>query len=85
MRYKGWQEGRSCSLALSAAHSAWVCNRYADNYSPVKLAAVASGKVSIDRLEEGDLDYATSADMMARLRGRMKSAIANFVGETLTG
>ncbi|GAB4818944.1 hypothetical protein N2152v2_005990 [Parachlorella kessleri] len=53
---------------------------YADAYSPVKLAAVASGKVSIDRLEEGDLDYATSADMMARLRGRMKSAIANFVG-----
>ena len=54
--------------------------RYADDYSPVRLAALARSKVSIERLEESDLDYATSAASLASLRGRLKAAIANFQG-----
>lgn len=54
--------------------------RYADEYSPVRLDALARSKVSIDRLEESDLDYATSVASLARLRGRLKLAVANFVG-----
>ena len=54
--------------------------RYADEYSPVRLEALARSKVSIERLEESDLDYATSVDSLARLRGRLKLAIANFQG-----
>lgn len=54
--------------------------RYADEYSPVKLAALARSKVSIERLEESDLDYATCPASLAALRGRLKLAIANFQG-----
>lgn len=54
--------------------------RYADGYSPVRLDALARSKVSIDRLEESDLDYATSVASLSRLRGRLKLAVANFVG-----
>ncbi|EFN54970.1 hypothetical protein CHLNCDRAFT_134747 [Chlorella variabilis] len=54
--------------------------QYADDYSPVRLAALARSKVSIERLEESDLDYATSAASLASLRGRLKAAIANFQG-----
>ncbi|KAL4450039.1 hypothetical protein ABPG77_010708 [Micractinium sp. CCAP 211/92] len=54
--------------------------KYADDYSPVRLDALARSKVSIDRLEESDLDYATSVASLSRLRGRLKLAVANFVG-----
>lgn len=54
--------------------------RYADEYSPVRLEALARSKVSVDRLTEGDLDYASSVQSLAALRGRLKLAVANFVG-----
>jgi hypothetical protein len=54
--------------------------RYADEYSPVGLEALARSKVSIDRLQESDLDYANSTASLAQLRGRLKLAIANFQG-----
>lgn len=54
--------------------------KYADDYSPVRLEALARSKVSIDRLEESDLDYATGVPSLASLRGRLKLAVANFVG-----
>ena len=46
--------------------------RYADEYSPVRLDALARSKVSIDRLEESDLDYATSVQVRraAACRGK---------------
>lgn len=34
----------------------------------------------MDRLNESDLDYANSVSSLASLRGRLKLAIANFVG-----
>ena len=43
--------------------------RYADEYSPVRLDALARSKVSIDRLEESDLDYATSVQVRRAGRG----------------
>ena len=69
--------------ALTAAHPTHLhpaACRYADEYSPVGLEALARSKVSVDRLEESDLDYATSIASLARLRGRLKLAIANFQG-----
>ena len=54
--------------------------RFADEYSPVCLSALSRAKVDIERLEEGDLDYASSVSGLARLRGRLKLAIANFQG-----
>ncbi|KAH7622239.1 putative G-protein coupled receptor-associated protein LMBRD2B [Nannochloris sp. 'desiccata'] len=53
---------------------------YADTHSPVPLAALAASKVDVEALEENDLDYATNAAGLARLRGRVKLAIAEFVG-----
>jgi hypothetical protein len=46
----------------------------------VRLAALARSKVSVERLEEGDLDYATSPASLAALRARLKLGIANFLG-----
>jgi hypothetical protein len=53
---------------------------YSDTHSPVPLAALAASKVDVEALEENDLDYATNAAGLARLRGRVKLAIAEFVG-----
>jgi len=53
---------------------------YADTHSPVPLASLAASKVDVETLEENDLDYATNAAGIARLRGRVKLAIAEFVG-----
>jgi hypothetical protein len=53
---------------------------YVDATSPVPLAAVSSRKIDVEGLEERDLDYATDAGGLARLRGRTKLAIAEYVG-----
>lgn len=80
-----WQSSASCQVFIQVGPRVFLllCS-YADSYSPVKLSALTSGKVSIDQLEEGDLDYATSMDAMAKLRGRMKLAIAHFIGAIIT-
>ena len=48
----------------------------------MRLDALARSKtaISVDRLEERDLDYATSGRALSSLRGRLKLAIANFQG-----
>lgn len=44
------------------------------------LSAVGRSASDIEGLQEGDLDHADSVDGLAGLRGRLKSAIANFTG-----
>lgn len=54
---------------------------YAETASPVSPAALAGSKtLDVESLEERDLDYAGDAQGLARLRGRIKLGIANFVG-----
>ena len=54
---------------------------YFDTKSPVPVAALATSKsVDVESLEERDLEYATNAAGLAKLRGRVKLAIAEFVG-----
>jgi hypothetical protein len=54
--------------------------QYLDVNSPVPVAALAASKVDVETLEERDLEYSTDAAGLARLRGRLKLAIAEFVG-----
>ncbi len=56
-------------------------HRYADDFSPVSIPAVVRDKVDVERMAEADLDYSESREAVASLRGRLKLAIANFVGE----
>lgn len=53
---------------------------YADANSPVPLSTLAASKVDVESLEERDLDYAGDEYGLAKLRGRTKLAIAEFVG-----
>lgn len=53
---------------------------YTQKHSPVPLSALVTHKVDVESLEERDLDYASNAAGLARLRGRVKLAIAEFVG-----
>ena len=53
---------------------------YTDRISPVPLSALAATKIDIESLDEKDLDYAANAAGLAKLRGRIKLSIAEFVG-----
>jgi hypothetical protein len=49
---------------------------YAARASPVPPAALADKRIDVESLEERDLDYASDADGLARLRERVQAAIA---------
>ena len=53
---------------------------YTEKHSPVPLSSLVTQKVDVESLEERDLDYAGNAAGLARLRGRVKLAIAEYVG-----
>lgn len=53
---------------------------YVNQASPIAVSKLKASKIDVESLDERDLDYAGDSDGIAALRGRLKRAIAEFVG-----